>query len=273
MYVGLAIGIVAVLVIIGTAWFLLARRRVGKRYCPGCKRARVPGREVCPFCGASYQAGVVPTHFERPRGPSSASAPRLSCVQGPLSGQEFPIASSEFTIGRNPDNTWRLEGTLVSRHHALITLQDGQCLLYDRESTNGTYVNGRRVAQHPLQAGDQIQIGPHVFVFQVAGAAVSPRPLVQPAEQMPTPAPVAARDADFGDYEIVDAIGGGGMSTVYRGVSRWDSSTVAIKVFHQTDPYLKQKFDQEIEIGTSLSSTPHPHIAQVYGGGSSQGVF
>jgi len=60
------------------------------------------------------------------------------------------------------------------------------------------------------------------------------------------------------------------MATVYKACARGDGSTFAIKVFHQSDPYLRDKFEQEIRIGTSLS---HPHIARVYGGGTSSGLY
>jgi serine/threonine protein kinase len=82
---------------------------------------------------------------------------------------------------------------------------------------------------------------------------------------------VARRDVTFGDYEIVEVIGGGGMSTVYLGVSHRDGSLSAIKVFHQTDPYLRDKFEQEIRIGATLAA--HPHIALVYGGGTTRDVY
>jgi serine/threonine protein kinase len=179
----------------------------------------------------------------------------------------LPLPSSEHSIGRGPGNTLNLEGLLVSRRHALITFKDGQHLIFDRESTNGTYVNGQRIAQHALQPGDQIAIGPYVFVFQAAGTLISPPSLIRPVGQTPAP----TRITDFGEYDRVETLGSGGMSTVYKAVSRSDGSTVAIKRFHQADPYLREKFEQEIFIGQSLGL--HPHIAEVYGGGTSHGIY
>jgi len=271
MNIDIIIGIIAVLIITTGLYFILLRRFRHKRLCPSCGRVQVPGREKCPFCGAAYQPNVALTRFDRGASPPPLQAPVLLCLQGSCSGQIFPIIFSEFSIGRSPDNRLHLKGMLVSRHHALITLKDNQYLLYDRESTNGTYVNGQRIAQHSLQSGDQIQIGPFVFVFQRPGVPVPPRQEVPPVERVPTPAPAVKRAVNLDDYEIGEPIGGGGMATVYKGLSRQDGSVVAIKVFHQTDPYLQDKFEQEIRIGINMP--PHPHIARVYNGGSSGGIY
>jgi serine/threonine protein kinase len=159
----------------------------------------------------------------------------------------------------------QIEGELVSRQHAVISFQDGQYILYDRESTNGTWVNGYRIAQSVLQPGDQIQIGPSIFVFQMAGAPV---PLV-PA-RIPSLGPPKEVVYDFGDYERTETIGSGGAATVYKGICRRDGTTVAIKVLHAADPYLRDKFQKEGQIGETLR---HPHIARIYGGGRSNGTF
>lgn len=269
-----AVGAVIVIIVVVLAVsILLIRRSPRKAHCAGCHRAHVPGMSSCPFCGRDYASGATHTRFEGGPSPPPGSAPLLVCAQGALRGQNFPLNSSEFTIGRSASNALHLEGGLVSRHHAMIVSKDGQHLLYDRESTNGTYVNGQRIAQHVLQAGDQVQIGPFIFVFQLAGAAVSPQPIIQPPAHIATPAPVSSRAIRFEDYDLQDLIGGGGMATVYKGVSYRDGSAVAVKVFHQTDPYLREKFGQEIRIGQSLSHPPHPHIVQVYGGGESRGLY
>lgn len=231
--------------------------------CPDCGRAWVPGRNECPFCGYNP---ALETFAPQPLPIPLEQASRLTCLKGPQRGKEVLIHVQEFTIGRREDNMMQVEGELVSRQHAVVSFQDGQYILYDRESTNGTWVNGRRIAQHVLQPGDQIQIGPSIFVFQLAGAPV---PLV-PA-RIPTPGPPPAELIyDFGDYERTETIGSGGAATVYKGICRRNGTTVAIKVLHTTDPYLRDKFQKEGQIGEALR---HPHIARIYGGGRSNGVF
>lgn len=86
---------------------------------------------------------------------------RLVCVQGPYAGQSFPLSHAPATIGRAPEQTIPLPAdTSISRLHARITYADGRHLLADGGSSNGTFVNGSRVADaHPLSSGDTILLG------------------------------------------------------------------------------------------------------------------
>ena len=237
--------------------------------CPSCGRRRRPGQTEC-ICGFTYSSKIS-TPSARTRSPLPKQAPYLAAIAGPLRGQRIPITSSYFTIGRSADNELRVEGRLVSRQHALIVRQDGRYILYDRESTNGTWVDGRRIAQHVLQPGEQIQIGTAVFVFQQAGAAVEVQS-IRPVEpvRVPTPSPeaVVQRVHALSEYNLIPIPGGsGGAARVYKGISRRDSSVVAVKILYHTDPYLRAKFEQEgRKIGLLLR---HPHIAEVYHYGQS----
>ena len=86
---------------------------------------------------------------------------RLVCVQGPYAGQSFPLSHAPATIGRAPEQSIPLPAdTSISRLHARITYADGRHLLADGGSSNGTFVNGSRVADaRPLSSGDTIVLG------------------------------------------------------------------------------------------------------------------
>lgn len=74
--------------------------------------------------------------------------------------KEVPLNKERVTIGRAPDNDIPFPGDkAVSGHHAVVItiLQDS--FLEDLDSTNGTQVNGKQVAKHPLSNGDVIMIG------------------------------------------------------------------------------------------------------------------
>jgi len=193
----------------------------------------------------------------------------LVALEGPERGQRFPITGDQFTIGRGADNRLHLVGQLVSRRHALIVFQNGQYILYDRESTNGTYMNGLRIAQHTLRPGDRIQIGPTVLEFQLPGALPVKSPTPIPSSPgTPSPPPFLPIP-HLQDY-VITPLKQGGAAVIYKGVRRDGQQTVAIKVLRHTDPYIRQKFADEARI---LHTLNHPHIAKAYDYGPIDGSF
>jgi hypothetical protein len=71
----------------------------------------------------------------------------------------WPLERSQITIGRSPDCDIVLDDRQVSRHHALIRWENGQYIVQDLGSKNGTHVNGRELTgPYVLQDGDEIQI-------------------------------------------------------------------------------------------------------------------
>lgn len=80
-------------------------------------------------------------------------------------GRAYPLGM-EATIGRTPENEIAVEIAEVSRRHAQLSFVDGGFTIKDLRSNNGTFVNGKRVAEARLKDGDQVQVGPAVFVFR-----------------------------------------------------------------------------------------------------------
>jgi pSer/pThr/pTyr-binding forkhead associated (FHA) protein len=74
-------------------------------------------------------------------------------------------AETPITIGREEGNILRLNDERVSRFHAKIQVDDGDVVLTDLESTNGTKVNGKTVQIRRLRPGDQILIGRSLVLF------------------------------------------------------------------------------------------------------------
>lgn len=81
----------------------------------------------------------------------------------------FTLDLGSSTVGRKDDCNIRIPLAVVSRHHAEITLADTGAVLKDLGSANGTYLNNERVEEEDVEAGDQIMIGPVVFIVQVDG--------------------------------------------------------------------------------------------------------
>jgi len=85
--------------------------------------------------------------------------PTLTIIQGPDHGKTFDVDGPTSTIGRDAGCEIRLRDPGASREHARFEFQDGRCILRDLESANGTFVNGMRVQNVEIHAGDQIHIG------------------------------------------------------------------------------------------------------------------
>ena len=84
----------------------------------------------------------------------------LNVTAGPHAGQTFQFGSGPIRIGRETDCQILLaQDTMVSRSHAQITWTGSNWSISDLGSTNGTYVNGARVTQHPLNVGDMVGVG------------------------------------------------------------------------------------------------------------------
>ena len=80
-------------------------------------------------------------------------------------GQARLPLQSPTTLGRSPECTVVLKDPGCSSHHAAIRSEGGRWVLEDSGSTNGTWVNGERLAgPHPLKEGDRIQMGAQALV-------------------------------------------------------------------------------------------------------------
>lgn len=82
------------------------------------------------------------------------------------STQSFVVDGRPLTIGRGPDNGLVLQDSRASRHHARIYGRQGALLLADLGSTNGSWVNDRRIQEIALGEGDEIRIGDTVLVVE-----------------------------------------------------------------------------------------------------------
>ncbi|MEE6257773.1 FHA domain-containing protein [Plantactinospora sonchi] len=122
--------------------------------------------------------------------------PLLTVTSGPLRGASFRLRPGLCRIGREGGVDVLLDDPLVSRRHAAVELGGGRALLVDTGSTNGTWLNDRRIgAGTELRDGDRIRIGHVELRFFDPGSAPTepvgtlrrlPPPLVVP----PAPAVV-----------------------------------------------------------------------------------
>lgn len=98
----------------------------------------------------------------------------LLTLKGPNAGRRFPLERASTELGRQANSAICLESQAVSRQHARILCEQGAYFVEDLNSSNGTYVNGRRITgRTKFSERDTLQVGPYVFGIR----------------QSPTPAP------------------------------------------------------------------------------------
>jgi predicted component of type VI protein secretion system len=85
--------------------------------------------------------------------------PRLVAQSPEFSGKSFELSGREMTVGRLEDNQIQIEHASVSGHHALLTLDEQDYILKDNDSTNGSRVNGEKVAAQKLRRNDIVRLG------------------------------------------------------------------------------------------------------------------
>lgn len=79
----------------------------------------------------------------------------------------LPLTAGDNIVGRSPDSSIWLDATSVSREHAHIVIAGGEATIEDRRSTNGTFVNGKRISsRHPLLDGARVTFGSENAVFR-----------------------------------------------------------------------------------------------------------
>jgi pSer/pThr/pTyr-binding forkhead associated (FHA) protein len=86
-------------------------------------------------------------------------------LEGVDKGRVFRDLPIPVTIGREEGNALRLNDERVSRYHAKVQVEDGDIILTDLDSTNGTRVNGTAVQIRRLRPGDQVSIGRSMLLF------------------------------------------------------------------------------------------------------------
>jgi eukaryotic-like serine/threonine-protein kinase len=231
----------------------------------------------------------------------------LRVLAGPYNGHVFSFAQPDtFLIGRTNDSHLCLpDDKFFSRHHCLLEISPPHCFLRDLGSTNGTFVNGRKVAEASLKNGDRIQGGETVLLVEVStaepnsGKPISQdlsagKPTVVTVECLncgrPEQAQATAADERLTflcedcrnelksapqavpGYDMVRVLGKGGMGCVMLGRNQKTGAEVAIKTllpeFAVSDKAMR-RFMREIDVAAALK---HPNIVGFLDRGVHKGV-
>jgi hypothetical protein len=235
----------------------------------------------------------------------------LRVLAGPYEGRVFCFTQPDtFLIGRSNDAHLCLtDDRFFSRNHCLLEITPPHCFLRDLGSTNGTFVNGQRVAEAFLQSGDQIQGGETVLLVEVSTGEVSAvgkdSSGNSPADNaaMPTIITVACLNCGRREeaqaasaeehlsflcedcrtelkktpqpipgYDMVRLLGRGGMGCVMLGRHQTTGKAVAIKTLlpeFAVSDKSMRRFMREIDVAASLK---HPSIVAFIDRGMHNGV-
>ncbi|MGH3410203.1 MAG: FhaA domain-containing protein [Streptosporangiaceae bacterium] len=107
-----------------------------------------------------------------PRPPGNLSGKPRLLVSSPDRGPDgstqrtFDLTAPITILGRGTDCDLRLVDAGVSRHHAELRVEDGEVVLVDLGSTNGTFVNGQPIRRVTLADGTQVTLGRTTLVFR-----------------------------------------------------------------------------------------------------------
>jgi pSer/pThr/pTyr-binding forkhead associated (FHA) protein len=85
-------------------------------------------------------------------------------------GEPIALLKPRMLLGRRTSCDIHLSATNVSSHHCEFEYCDGQWLLHDLHSTNGTRVNGSRIRSKVIHSGDQVTIAKTRFVIEIESA-------------------------------------------------------------------------------------------------------
>lgn len=152
---------------IETSKFLFWTRRT----CSECKRKLKVEWPTCPFCGQAKAAAgpILKTQAfvidasGRPSGVQLMGW--LVPLQGEQRGELFTLLPLSV-VGNDPACTVCLRDRYMSAQHAEIRAEGGHWVLKDLGSTNGTYVNNKRVERHELVDNDFVKFGAAVVKFK-----------------------------------------------------------------------------------------------------------
>jgi len=118
-------------------------------FAAGTNRMRVPNVET-----------ILPPHGEAAR-----TVARVLLATEGSTVTERELKPGRVVIGRTPDNDLQIDSKFISRHHCQIVTQADSCVIEDLNSTNGIYVQSKRVRRHNLNDGDVVQVGQHEIMY------------------------------------------------------------------------------------------------------------
>lgn len=160
--------------------------------CPQCNNEVDPSWQACPYCGFGVAAAAAPAPIPN-QGGGAAQAPNMPMISGnrtqaidieqlkrpsrrlvgwivimngPQQYTDYKIFEGMNSIGAAADNDIVITDDYLSSRHAAIRFEDNAYFFIDDTSTNGSYVNEKKVTKEELIDNDTIRLGRTEFRFK-----------------------------------------------------------------------------------------------------------
>jgi len=172
--------IIAVLAILLIILAIIFAWRKNKKQCPSCKRLIDKNVETCPYCGYSFV--IKPEPLKPPKTvveeveevedktrivKKGFATAWLTVIEGKDKGRTFDVINERVTsIGRDSVNDVVLDDGTVSRKHAKVSFKNSKYFIHDLASSNGTFVNEKKIDVSEIKDGDLIYIGDVTLTFK-----------------------------------------------------------------------------------------------------------
>ena len=152
--------------------------------CPGCGKDVDPSWEVCPYCRTPLGAEPGPPTGQPPPPPGGGAPPPmlagdktmaidieklagpqkrlvgwLVVMEGTQKGQDFRLYEGANSIGAAADTDVVITDDYLSARHATIRFEDGTYEMIDAGSTNGSYLNEKKISKEELVDNDTLRLG------------------------------------------------------------------------------------------------------------------
>lgn len=121
--------------------------------------------------------------------------------------RDFPLQASKAIVGRDSDADLQIPLAEVSRRHCEISIKKDKVSVRDLGSSNGTYINNKRIQQATLSAGNTLTVGPVVFTVVLNGkpADVKPVRTILEGKKAPAAEKKAAPKDETGSLDLADS--------------------------------------------------------------------
>jgi len=141
---------------------------------------RITAGETAPRVGETSVLVVSSTNPVEPEDPRPQNAFLIYNTT-----QIIPLRQVVINLGRRSDNHIVIEDPRVSRNHAQLRAVRGAYVLFDLNSTGGTFVNGQRILQQLLKPGDVITLAGVPLIYGVDSTGTSPNTATGGTESIP----------------------------------------------------------------------------------------